>query len=64
MRKATTWKGAAAAATIAALLYGGSGVYRSMQDATFDWFPLLMALMWLLIAGLFYQRGRAAERHE
>jgi hypothetical protein len=41
MQKATTWKGAAAAATIAALLYGGSGVYRSMQNATVGWFSLL-----------------------
>jgi hypothetical protein len=35
---------------------------HEVADATIAWFPILMALVWLIIAFLFYKRGRRAEQ--
>jgi hypothetical protein len=63
MRKATTWKAATGAAVVAAVLFIATAVATYMEGGGIAWFPLLMALAWFLIAGLFYQRARGAEQH-
>jgi hypothetical protein len=62
MQKHTAWKVAGAASIVAAIFFAASSIARSASDAAIAWFPLLMGLAWLRIAGLFYQRGQQAEQ--
>jgi Na+/proline symporter len=65
MKQHTLLKGASAAAAVAAMLFLGSAVASYLENTALTWFPIVMALAWFLIAGLFYQRARTVEqRHE
>jgi uncharacterized membrane protein len=56
-------KGASALAVLAAVLFIGSAVANYIEDTAIAWFPVLMAVAWFIIAGLFYQRARSIEQH-
>jgi Na+/proline symporter len=63
MKQHTLLKGASAAAIVAAVLFLGSAVASYLENTALAWFPIVMALAWFLIAGLFYQRARTVEQH-
>jgi uncharacterized membrane protein len=58
MKKSMIVKGASALSALIAVLFFSSAVAQFIEDATLAWFPLVMALAWCIIAGLFYQRAR------
>jgi hypothetical protein len=64
MNKAMLLKGATILAAIAALLFIGSAIAGYVEDTTLTWFPIVMALAWSIIAGLFYQRARQMDQHQ
>jgi|GEM_PF-5060545 len=64
MNKPMLLKGAGILAGIAALLFIGSAIAGYVEDTTLTWFPIVMALAWSIIAGLFYQRARHIDQHQ
>jgi hypothetical protein len=57
-------KGASALSALTAALLAIQVVFVYVNQATIDWFLVLLAAAWLIIAWLFYRQSRALKRRQ